>query len=330
MAAGPYEERLRAYVDPARRRQVLLAQERWRTGADQLKAVADAIAEARPLADATLGNHTADAADRAFVEMRDTVLAREQQMRDGSVALRAAIEAIGRAEAVRHGFDAEGPLAEPPAPGWDDDEVRRIQQVRAHHAEISAYRGLVAAREEAARAAIQDLDSTNRSSAETMRAIQGDRPGVASEGGGSGDGARPSSASGAIGLGVAIRGGPVPRDRCERAIGSSPRTGSSAALGRPPGAAGRASGAGAGAGRGASRRAGGMGGGRRGLRTAGRHGVAGRGDPRRPGLGRRRGRRTRRHQLTAQVRSGRTRRVRPVAFAASVSGRPLCRGRRFR
>lgn len=268
MAAGPYEERLRAYVDPARRRQVLLAQERWRTGADQLKAVADAIAEARPLADATLGNRTADAADRAFVEMRETVLAREQQMRDGSVALRAAIEAIGRAEAVRHGFDAEGPLAEPAAPRWDDDEVRRIQQVRAHHAEMSAYRGLVAAREEAARAAIQDLDSTNRSSAETMRAIQGDRPAVASEGGGSGDGARPGLAGGAIGLGVAIRGGGAGAGAtgATRAIGSSPRTGSSAALGRPPGAAGRPSGAGAGAARGASRRAGGMGGGRRGLR----------------------------------------------------------------
>ena len=201
MASGTYEERLRVSLDPARRWQVLVAQEQWRTGADKLRAVADAVAEARPLAHANLGNHTADAADGAFVAMHDKVLAREQQMRDGSVALQAAIEAIGRAEAVRNGFDAEGPLTEPPPPDWDEDEIRQIQQVKAHHAQMSAYHGQVAAREEAARAAIQDLDSTNRSSAVTMRRIQGDRPDVLA----GGTGTPPSSGRGGSGSGGGVR-----------------------------------------------------------------------------------------------------------------------------
>lgn len=186
--AGPHEERLRTYLDPARKWQVFIAKEQWKKGADQLKEVADAVQGARPLARANLGNHTADAADKAFVAMHDKVLAREQQMRDGTGALEAAIEAISRAEAVRNGFDAQGPLTEPSPPDWEEDEVRQIQQMKSHNARTSSYNGQVAAREEAALAAIQDLDSTNESSAETMRKIQGDRPDVPSGGGGGGGG----------------------------------------------------------------------------------------------------------------------------------------------
>lgn len=176
MAAGPHEQRLRTHLAPTRRWQVFIAEEHWKRGADRLRAVADAVQEARPLARANLGSHTADAADQAFVAMHDKVSAREQQMRDGTVALRAALDAIGRAEAVRNGFDAQGPLSEPSAPDWDEDESRQIQQLEAHHARMSSYNSRVAAREEAALAAILDLDATNTSSAETMRRVQGDRP----------------------------------------------------------------------------------------------------------------------------------------------------------
>ena len=188
MAAGPNEERLRRYLDPARKWQVFMAKEKWKEGASALQEVSDAVLKARPLARENLGNHTADAADKAFVAMHDQVLARQQQMQDGETALADAIEAMQRAEAVRNGFDADGPLSEPAAPDWDEDEVRQIQQMKSHNARMSAYNGQVAAREEAAAAAIQDLDSTNTSSAQTMRKIQGDRPDAPSGGGDGGGG----------------------------------------------------------------------------------------------------------------------------------------------
>lgn len=186
MAAGPHEQRLRSYLEPARRWQVFMAKEQWKKGADRLEAVAEAVQHARPLARDNLGNQTADAADQAFVAMHDKVLARQRQMRDGALALQAAIEAIGRAEAVRNGFDAAGPLSEPSPPDWAEDELRQIQQMKAHNAQMSSYHSQLAAREDAALAAIQDLDSTNSASAETMRKIQGDRPDVPSGGGGGG------------------------------------------------------------------------------------------------------------------------------------------------
>lgn len=192
MAAGPHEQRLRTYLAPARGWQVFIAKEQWKKGADSLKTVADAVQQVGPLARANLGSHTADAADQAFMAMHAEVLAREQQMREATVALQAALDAIGRAEAVRNGFDAQGPLSEPSPPDWDEDEVRQIQQMRSHRARMSAYTSQVAAREEAALAATQDLDSTNTSSAETMRKIQGERPEVPSSGGGGGgDGGLP-------------------------------------------------------------------------------------------------------------------------------------------
>ncbi len=160
--AGPHEERLRTYLDPARKWQVFVAKEKWREGAKALQEVADAVQEARPLARENLGNHTADAADKAFVAMHDKVLARQQQMQDGETALAEALEGISRAEAVRNGFDADGPLTEPSPPDWDEDEVRQIQQMKSHNAQMSAYNSQLAAREEAAAAAIQDMDATNR------------------------------------------------------------------------------------------------------------------------------------------------------------------------
>ncbi|MGZ5400574.1 MAG: hypothetical protein ACXWDM_11225, partial [Nocardioides sp.] len=139
MPAGPNEQRLREYLEPARTWQVYMAQRKWHDGAEHLKKVADAVQNARPLARENLGTYTADAADTAFVAMHDKVLARHQQMKDGDTALGEAMEAIQRAEAVRNGFDAVGPLSEPSAPAYDDDEVRQIQQMTVHKAQVGLY-----------------------------------------------------------------------------------------------------------------------------------------------------------------------------------------------
>lgn len=174
--AGPQEKRLRAVLQPASRAQIIEARAKWELGATKLAAVAEAIKGARPLAQENLGNETAPAADAAFAAMYDKVKRREQQMRDGAVALTNALDALGRAETVRDGFDAAGALDAPTPPPWSDDEVQQIQQMKIHNARTNLYNNQVEAREEAARLALEDMDETNRGSAATLRKIQGEAP----------------------------------------------------------------------------------------------------------------------------------------------------------
>ncbi len=209
MAAGPNEQRLRTYLTPARRWQVVRAKDQWQEGARRLAAVAEAVQLARPLARENLGNHTADAADRAFVAMHDKVLKREEQMREGAEALESAIAALRRAETVRNGFDAAGPVNQPAPPDWDEDEIRQIQQMKSHNARMSVYNQQVAAREEAAAAAIRDMDATNQRSAATMRKIQGERPDAPTQGGGAGGGSGGGGGAGATPGGSGGPGGGV-------------------------------------------------------------------------------------------------------------------------
>ncbi len=188
MAPGPQEQKLREYLSPARRWQVWMARTKWDEGAQALGDVADRITRARPLARENLGNHTADAADLAFIAMQDKVTERRKQMQTGAKALQAAIEAMSRAESVRNGFDADGPINEPTSPDYSGDEVEQIQQMKIHNARMNSYHSQVSAREEAARAAITDLDQTNQSSTEAMRRIQGEAPTGSGAGGGGGGG----------------------------------------------------------------------------------------------------------------------------------------------
>lgn len=211
MAVGPNEQRLRDYLQPARKEQVLLARQFWTEGATTLATVADAVQRARPLARENLGNHTADAADAAFVSMYDKVLAREKQMQRGATALGRAVGAIRRATAVRDRFDDEGPINEPNPPDWDEDEIRQIQQLKSHNARMSSYHGQADAREEAAAAAIRDMDETHQGSAATMREIQGERPETAgsSSGSGAGGGGRAGGAPPSAGSGAGSGGTPL-------------------------------------------------------------------------------------------------------------------------
>jgi hypothetical protein len=185
--AGANEQKLRGHLASSRVWQVLQAESQWRQGAQALADVAKAIEQARPLARENLGQHTADQADKAFVAMHEKVKQRQEQLKKGAEALAQAKEAITRAQAVVSGFEREGDLPEPSPPDWADDEIKQIQQLKVHNSRMSAYNNAVAAREEAARAAIQDVDDTNRASTATMREIQG-KPPVDNGGGGAGGG----------------------------------------------------------------------------------------------------------------------------------------------
>ena len=210
MAAGPQEQKLREYLTPARRWQVWMARDQvGRPVRRHSETSPTGSPEARPLARENLGNHTADAADLAFIAMQDKVTERRKQMQTGAKALQSAIEAMSRAESVRNGFDADGPINEPTSPDYSGDEVEQIQQMKIHNARMNSYHSQVSAREEAARAAITDLDETNQSSTETMRSIQGEAPtGGSGGGGGAGGGGR--GGGGGTGGGAGWRGRPDP------------------------------------------------------------------------------------------------------------------------
>ncbi|HEX6151208.1 hypothetical protein [Nocardioides sp.] len=188
--AGANEQKLREHLASSRVWQVLLAESQWRQGAQALEDVAKAIEEARPLARENLGQHTADQADKAFVAMHEKVKQRQEQLKKGAEALASAKQAINRAQAVVSGFERDGDLHEPAPPDWSDDEVKQIQQLKAHGSRMTAYNSAVAAREEAAMAAIQDADSTNQTSTATMREIQGKPP---LDHGGGGGGSTPGA-----------------------------------------------------------------------------------------------------------------------------------------
>ncbi len=174
--AGANEQTLRGHLASSRVWQVLQAESQWRQGAQALEDVAKAIEQARPLARENLGQHTADQADKAFVAMHEKVKQRQEQLKKGAEALAQAKQAINRAQAVMSGFEREGALQEPSPPDWADDEIKQIQQLKVHNSRMTAYNNAVEAREEAARAAIQDVDDTNRASTATMREIQGKPP----------------------------------------------------------------------------------------------------------------------------------------------------------
>ncbi|MGH3346957.1 MAG: hypothetical protein ACRDO4_08235, partial [Nocardioides sp.] len=216
MMAGANEQKLREHLASSRVSQVLRAESQWADGARALAAVEDAIEGARPLAKKNLGQHTADQADKAFVAMRDKVKERRQQLNKGAAALGEAKGAIDRAQAVVNGFDSAGPLNEPSSPDWSDDEVQQIQQLKVHGAKMTAYSNALAAREEAAQAAIQDVDTTNHSSTNVMREIQGKPP--VDNGGGSGSGT-PGGGGGS----VPPSGGTPPRHYDPPRYDSGPR-----------------------------------------------------------------------------------------------------------
>ena len=184
--AGTNEQKLREHLSGSRVWQVFTAEFQWSQGEKALKKVADAIEGARPLAKRNLGRHTADQADKAFVAMHAKVKERQEQLKKGAEALGEAKAAITRAEAVVRGFDSDGPIDEPTPPEWSDDEIDQIRQLKVHGARMSAYNNAVAEREQAAMAAIQDVDATNQTSTATMREIQGKRPEDAGGGGGGG------------------------------------------------------------------------------------------------------------------------------------------------
>jgi hypothetical protein len=184
--AGANEQKLREHLSSSRVWQVFTAEFQWSQGEKALQKVADAIEDARPLAKRNLGRHTADQADKAFVAMHAKVKERQEQLKRGAEALGEAKAAISRAEAVVRGFDADGPISEPTPPEWSDDEIDQIRQLKVHGARMTAYNNAVAEREQAAMAAIQDVDATNQTSTATMREIQGKRPEDSGSGGGSG------------------------------------------------------------------------------------------------------------------------------------------------
>ena len=186
---GTNEQKLREHLSGSRVWQVFTAEFQWSQGEKALQKVADAIEEARPLAKRNLGRHTADQADRAFAAMHAKVKERQQQLKKGAEALGEAKAAISRAEAVVRGFDSDGPINEPTPPEWSDDEIDQIRQLKVHGARMTAYNHAVAEREQAAMAAIQDVDATNETSTATMREIQGKRPHDAGGGGGGTPGA---------------------------------------------------------------------------------------------------------------------------------------------
>ena len=184
--AGANEQKLREHLSGSRVWQVFTAEFQWSQGEKALQKVADAIDDARPVAKRNLGRHTADQADKAFVAMHAKVKERQEQLKKGAEALGEAKAAITRAEAVVRGFDADGAISEPTPPEWSDDEIDQIRQLKVHGARMTAYNNAVAEREQAALAAIQDVDATNQTSTATMREIQGKRPQDAGGGGGSG------------------------------------------------------------------------------------------------------------------------------------------------
>lgn len=185
--AGANEQKLREHLSSSREWQVYTAETQWRDGAQALAEVEKAIEGARPLAKKNLGQHTADQADRAFVAMRDKVKERREQLTKGAAALGEAKAAINRARAVVNGFDSDGELSEPTPPDYSDDEIQQIQQMKVHNARMTSYNNALAAREEAAQAAIQDVDTTNHASTNVMREIQG-KPPIDNGGGGGGGG----------------------------------------------------------------------------------------------------------------------------------------------
>ena len=182
---GANEQKLREHLSGSRVWQVFTAEFQWSQGEKALQKVADAIEDARPVAKRNLGRHTADQADKAFVAMNAKVKERQEQLKKGAEALGEAKAAITRAEAVVRGFDADGAISEPTPPEWSDDEIDQIRQLKVHGARMTAYNNAVAEREQAALAAIQDVDATNQSSTATMREIQGKRPQDTGGGGGS-------------------------------------------------------------------------------------------------------------------------------------------------
>ncbi len=181
---GANEQKLREHLSGSRVWQVFTAEFQWSQGEKALQKVADAIEDARPVAKRNLGRHTADQADKAFVAMNAKVKERQEQLKKGAEALGEAKAAITRAEAVVRGFDADGAISEPTPPEWSDDEIDQIRQLKVHGARMTAYNNAVAEREQAALAAIQDVDATNQSSTATMREIQGKRPQDTGGGGG--------------------------------------------------------------------------------------------------------------------------------------------------
>jgi hypothetical protein len=203
--AGDNEQKLREHLSSSRVWQVFTAEHQWSLGERALKRVADAIENARPLAERNLGRHTADQADRAFAAMHAKVKERQEQLKKGAEALGEAKAAISRAEAVVRGFDADGPINEPTPPDWSDDEIDQIRQLKVHGAKVTAYNNAVAEREQAALAAIQDVDATNQASTATMREIQGKRP---EDAGGGGGGGTPGGGGGGVPPGT---GGTPPR-----------------------------------------------------------------------------------------------------------------------
>jgi hypothetical protein len=173
--AGPHELRLRKVIT-ARSETVRSAASAWTDGATKLAAVAKVLKQQADQIELAYEGDTGREASARYLEVRETVLKRQEEMTTAATSLTQSADAIDDAQTAYHGLP--GVMSPPGEFTPSGNPITDTVLKGRHAAEQAGHDVSVANRENQARQAMSELDQSFGTSAELMGEVAGEKPPV--------------------------------------------------------------------------------------------------------------------------------------------------------